>query len=40
MQMLIWALESREHAAFRDVWQAWARDELDAISVHLNAFAA
>jgi Ser/Thr protein kinase RdoA (MazF antagonist) len=39
MQMLIWALESREHAAFRDVWQAWARDELDAIAVHVNTFA-
>jgi Ser/Thr protein kinase RdoA (MazF antagonist) len=36
MQMLMWALESRQHPAFRDVWQAWARDELDAISGHLT----
>ena len=39
MQMLMWALESREHAAFRDVWRDWARGELDAIFVHVNAFA-
>ena len=39
MQMLMWALESREHAAFRDVWQDWARDELDAIGVHVNTLA-
>jgi Ser/Thr protein kinase RdoA (MazF antagonist) len=32
MQMLMWALESRRHPAFRDSWQAWARDELDAIA--------
>jgi hypothetical protein len=25
-------LESRRHPAFRDRWQAWARDELDAIA--------
>jgi Ser/Thr protein kinase RdoA (MazF antagonist) len=31
MQMLLWILESRAHAAFRDEWQSWARDELDAI---------
>jgi Ser/Thr protein kinase RdoA (MazF antagonist) len=37
MQMLMWALESRAHATFRDVWQAWARDELDAIRVDLSA---
>jgi Ser/Thr protein kinase RdoA (MazF antagonist) len=37
MQMLMWALESRGHAAFRDVWQAWARDELDAIRADLSA---
>jgi Ser/Thr protein kinase RdoA (MazF antagonist) len=40
MQMLMWALESRRHAAFRDRWQAWARDELDAIGVRLDALAA
>ena len=32
MQMLMWALESREHAAFRDAWRVWARDELDGIA--------
>lgn len=40
MQMLMWALESRKHAAFRDRWQTWARDELDAIGVRLDALAA
>jgi Ser/Thr protein kinase RdoA (MazF antagonist) len=33
MQLLLWVLESREHAAFRDEWQSWARKELDAIAV-------
>jgi len=37
MQMLMWVLESREHAAFRDGWQAWARDELDGIARALTA---
>jgi len=37
MQMLMWALESRGHAAFRNVWQVWARDELDAIRARLDA---
>jgi Ser/Thr protein kinase RdoA (MazF antagonist) len=32
MQMLLWILESREHAAFRNRWRAWARQELDAIA--------
>jgi Ser/Thr protein kinase RdoA (MazF antagonist) len=32
MQILLWVLESRDHAAFQDEWQAWARDELDAIA--------
>ena len=32
MQILLWVLESRDHAAFRDEWEAWARDELDAIA--------
>ncbi len=36
MQILIWALESREHAAFRDNWQVWAREELDGISAALG----
>lgn len=32
MQMLLWILESREHAAFRNRWRAWARQELSAIA--------
>jgi Ser/Thr protein kinase RdoA (MazF antagonist) len=32
MQILMWVLQSREHAAFRDEWQRWARTELDAIA--------
>jgi len=36
MQMLLWALESREHAAFRDTWQVWADEELRAIARALS----
>jgi Ser/Thr protein kinase RdoA (MazF antagonist) len=32
MQILLWVLESRDHVTFRDKWQTWARDELDAIA--------
>jgi Ser/Thr protein kinase RdoA (MazF antagonist) len=32
MQILMWVVQSRDHDAFRDTWQAWARDELDAIA--------
>jgi hypothetical protein len=32
MQILLWVLQSREQAAFRDTWHAWARNELDAIA--------
>ena len=32
MQILLWVIESRDHAAFRDEWEVWARDELDAIA--------
>jgi Ser/Thr protein kinase RdoA (MazF antagonist) len=32
MQMLLWVLESREHAAFRHGWRAWARQELGEIA--------
>jgi len=35
-QMLMWALESRRHPAFRDTWQAWVGDELDAIRGHID----
>jgi Ser/Thr protein kinase RdoA (MazF antagonist) len=37
MQMLLWVLESRDHAAFRDEWQPWARAELDAIATVVGA---
>ncbi len=32
LQLLMWILESREHAAFRDGWQRWAREELNAVA--------
>jgi Ser/Thr protein kinase RdoA (MazF antagonist) len=32
MQILLWVLQSRDQDAFRDTWQAWARNELDAIA--------
>jgi Ser/Thr protein kinase RdoA (MazF antagonist) len=32
MQILLWIIESREHAAFRDDWRRWARDELYSIA--------
>ena len=32
MQMLMWIIESREHPAFRDRWQAWAREDLAALA--------
>ena len=28
LQLVIWILESREHAGFRDRWRDWAREEL------------
>jgi hypothetical protein len=37
MQILLWVLESRDHAAFRDEWQAWVRDELDAVATVVGA---
>jgi Ser/Thr protein kinase RdoA (MazF antagonist) len=36
VQNLLWVLESREHSAFRDRWQRWAREELDAIAARLS----
>jgi Ser/Thr protein kinase RdoA (MazF antagonist) len=32
MQILLWVLQSRHEVAFRDRWQMWARNELDAIA--------
>jgi Ser/Thr protein kinase RdoA (MazF antagonist) len=37
MQILLWILESRDHAAFRDRWRSWARDELDAIATAVRS---
>ena len=28
LQLVIWILESREHAEFRDRWKEWARGDL------------
>jgi Ser/Thr protein kinase RdoA (MazF antagonist) len=28
LQLLLWALDSRDHPAFHDRWRAWAEDEL------------
>jgi hypothetical protein len=35
--ILLWVLESHEHVAFRDEWQAWAREELDTIARGVGA---
>lgn len=35
LQILMWILESREHAAFRDNWQPSARKELEGLAVAL-----
>ena len=37
MQLLMWALESREHPAFRTTWRDWAREDLGALSAALGA---
>jgi Ser/Thr protein kinase RdoA (MazF antagonist) len=37
MQILMWVLQSRDQAAFRDTWQTWARNELDAIATGVGA---
>lgn len=36
MQIVAWVLESREHATFREDWQVWARQELNAIAAALG----
>jgi Ser/Thr protein kinase RdoA (MazF antagonist) len=35
LQMLFWALEERNHPAFRDRWRAWVMDELRHLRVFL-----
>ena len=37
MQLLMWALESREHPAFRTTWRDWAREDLGALAAALGA---
>ena len=37
LQFLLWVLESRDHAAFRDDWRETARGELDALGVVMKA---
>jgi Ser/Thr protein kinase RdoA (MazF antagonist) len=29
LQVLVWVLESREHPAFRDRWERWAKEEFE-----------
>jgi Ser/Thr protein kinase RdoA (MazF antagonist) len=36
MQILMWVLQSRDHATFREMWKVWARTELDAIATMLD----
>ena len=35
VQLLMWILESREHAAFRDDWHPWANKELRGLPAAL-----
>ena len=37
LQLLLWALESRDHPAFRERWRAWAADELGQLRAFLAA---
>ena len=36
LQLIVWVLESREHAAFRDGWEEWARRDLDWLAGRLD----
>jgi Ser/Thr protein kinase RdoA (MazF antagonist) len=38
MQILMWILESRDHAAFRDNWRQWATDEISGITRAMKTF--
>ena len=40
MQILLWVLQSRDEAAFRDRWQLWASKELDAIATAVEGTKA
>jgi Ser/Thr protein kinase RdoA (MazF antagonist) len=37
LQLLLWALESRDHPAFRERWRAWMADEIDQLRAFLAA---
>jgi Ser/Thr protein kinase RdoA (MazF antagonist) len=37
LQLLLWALDSRDHPAFRDRWREWATDELQLLRAFLDA---
>jgi Ser/Thr protein kinase RdoA (MazF antagonist) len=39
LQLLCWVLESRDHAAFRDDWQPWARKELRWLTTLVDGLA-
>jgi Ser/Thr protein kinase RdoA (MazF antagonist) len=36
-QLILWILESREQAAFRDDWRSWARKEVRALAGRIEA---
>ena len=40
LQIVVWILESREHAAFRDDWQPWVRKELRWLATRVDGVAA
>jgi Ser/Thr protein kinase RdoA (MazF antagonist) len=40
VQLLMWILESREHAAFRDDWHPWASKELRGLQAALTQASA
>lgn len=37
VQLIIWILESREQAAFRDSWRSWARNDVRALAGRIEA---
>jgi Ser/Thr protein kinase RdoA (MazF antagonist) len=39
LQIIAWVLESRDHAAFRDNWQPWARKELRWLATRVDGVA-
>ena len=37
VQLIMWILESRDHAAFRDSWRSWARQEVRTLARRIEA---